>query len=179
MSPQYPANPADQERWVDALTPWIKVSIAEQRLSLLRGDDVLMEMAVSTAACGAGEQMNSLQTPRGWHQIRACIGAEVPENGVFIGRRFHGEIYSRSLAAADPDRDWILSRILWLSGLEPGINRSGNCDTMRRYIYLHGTPDENPMGIPDSHGCVRMRNRDVIELFGRVRAGTRVWISEQ
>jgi len=155
---------------------YIEVSIPEQRLRLFEGERVLMDVRVSTAANGPGEREGSECTPRGWHQIRARIGAGCPENTVFRGRRPTGEIYSPELARENPTRDWILTRILWLSGLEPGKNRLGNVDTMRRYVYIHGCPDEHPMGVPGSHGCVKMRNRELIELFDRVETGTRVLI---
>ena len=93
-----------------------------------------------------------------------------------VGRRHTGEIYTPELARQFPERDWILSRILWLCGLEPGKNRGGSVDTMRRYIYIHGTPDSEPMGVPKSHGCIRMRNQDVIRLFDMVTPGTPVLI---
>ncbi len=131
---------------------------------------------VSTAARGVGEQSGSLCTPRGLHYVRARIGAGQPANAVFVGRRPTGEIFTPELAARHPGRDWILTRILWLSGREPGVNRLGSVDTMRRYIYIHGSPDDVPMGIPGSHGCIRMRNRDILELFDRVPVGTPVEI---
>jgi hypothetical protein len=159
--------------------PWIEVDIARQRLRLLRGDVVVMDVAVSTAANGPGEENGSGCTPRGWHVIRACIGAGCVPNTVFIGRRPTGEILTPELRAAAPERDWILTRILWLSGLERGRNRLGPVDTMRRYIYIHGTPDDMPLGQPGSHGCIRMRNADIIALFDQVAAGTRVLIAEQ
>ena len=127
---------------------------------------------------GAGQQKNSNQTPLGWHTLRAKIGANANVNSVFVGRRFTGEIYSAQQALAHPHRDWILSRILWLSGCEIGHNRLGNVDTMQRYIYIHGTPDTEPMGVAKSHGCIRMRNADVIELFDAVNVGTPVWLQE-
>jgi L,D-transpeptidase YbiS len=157
----------------------INVYIAQQQLELQ--DDagqVLRRYAVSSSAKGVGERVGSGCTPRGKHIIRAKIGADQPENTVFVGRRTSGEIYTSELGAQFPERDWILTRILWLSGCEPGFNRLGKCDTMRRYIYIHGTPDSVPLGIPDSHGCIRMRNADLIELFDRVPAGTAVEIIE-
>lgn len=157
----------------------IRISIAEQRLRLLEGDEVLMDVAVSTAKNGVGEANGSGCTPRGWHTVRAKIGQGCPRDAVFIGRRPTGEVYSPTLRRAAPQRDWILSRILWLSGLEPGKNRLGSVDTMRRYIYIHGCPDEEPMGVALSHGCVRMRNDDIMALFERVAVGTRVWIGEE
>nr|WP_228289279.1 L,D-transpeptidase [Marinobacter salinisoli] len=138
--------------------------------------EVLAEYPVSTGLNGAGEQDGSGCTPRGDHYVRAMIGAEQPEGTVFRGRRPTGEIYSKELAQAHPDRDWILSRILWLCGRESGRNRGPGVDTFRRFIYIHGTPDTEPMGVPMSHGCVRMRNADVIDLFQRVKPGTPVTI---
>lgn len=155
------------------------ISIAEQRLRLIEGRKVLMEAAISTALNGPGEEEGSGCTPRGRHRVRAKIGAGCPENTVFIARRPTGEIFTPELRQKAPQRDWILSRILWLSGLEPGKNRLANRDTMRRFIYIHGTPDEEPMGVPLSHGCVRMRNKDIIALFEMVPVGTPVLISEE
>ena len=157
---------------------WIEISIAEQCLHLRRGEMLLETFIVSTAGNGAGEQSGSECTPRGWHQVRARIGAEQPENTVFVARRPTGEIYTPELNAEQPGRDWILTRILWLSGLEPGKNRLGKIDTMRRYIYIHGTPDEIELGQPGSHGCIRMRNTELVELFDMVPAGTEVDIIE-
>jgi L,D-transpeptidase YbiS len=155
----------------------IEVYVPTQKLRLI--DDrgrVLMETWISTGRKGVGEVNGSEQTPRGWHQIRAKIGAGKPENTVFVARRPTGEVFQPVMRQQYPGRDWILTRILWLSGLEPGKNRLGEVDTMRRYIYIHGCPDEDPMGIPSSHGCVKMRNRELIELFDRVPVGTRVHI---
>jgi len=156
--------------------PYIEVDIASQTLRLLDQDQLLMSSSISTAALGLGEEPNSYKTPRGWHQIRAKIGDFAPVNSVFVGRRATGEIYSDEWAKAQGPRDWILTRIMWLSGLELGKNRLGPRDTMRRYIYIHGTPDRVELGKPGSKGCIRMRNHDLIELFERVQAGTRVYI---
>jgi L,D-transpeptidase YbiS len=155
----------------------IEVHVSSQTLRLK--DDsgrVLMETRISTGRKGMGEQNGSEQTPRGWHKIRAKIGAGQPENTVFVARRPTGETYAPEMRASYPNRDWILTRILWLSGLEPGRNRLGKVDTMRRFIYIHGCPDEDPMGAPGSRGCVKMRNNELIELFDRVPVGTRVHI---
>jgi L,D-transpeptidase YbiS len=157
----------------------INIRIPAQELDLL--DDagkLLRRYAVSTAANGVGEISGSYCTPRGKHIIRAKIGTGQPENTVFVGRRPTGEIYTPELGAKFPGRDWILARILWLSGCEVGFNRLGKCDTMRRYIYIHGTPDSVQLGIPDSHGCIRMRNADLIELYDLVPAGMAVEIIE-
>jgi lipoprotein-anchoring transpeptidase ErfK/SrfK len=157
----------------------IEVVLAEQRLALFGADGAcIRRYAVSTARNGAGERMHSGCTPRGRHRIRAMIGAGAPAGAVFRGRRPTGEVWSPDFAAAHPGRDWILSRILWLCGCEPGRNRFGAVDSMRRYIYLHGTSDDQPMGAPLSHGCIRMRNADVIELFALVAPGTPVNIAE-
>lgn len=135
--------------------------------------------AISTGQNGIGEAENSGKTPRGWHRVEQKFGQDVAKNAVFIARQPTGEIYNPALAAQYPERDWILSRILWLSGLEPGFNQGQGCDTFARYIYIHGTPDTEPMGIPMSHGCVRMRNEDVIEVFNMIRPGALVYLSEQ
>jgi len=157
--------------------PYINVNIRDQRLRLItmEGEE---EFIISTAAKGVGENFGSECTPRGKHLIRAKIGAGAEENTVFIGRRASGEIYSAELGKQYPQRDWILTRILWLSGLEPGKNRLGTVDTMRRYIYIHGCPDSEVLGKPDSHGCIRMRNRDIIRLYEQVVCGIRVNIHE-
>jgi L,D-transpeptidase YbiS len=154
----------------------IYVSIAEQTLRLTDDAGAVRVWPVSTAVNGPGEQQGSGCTPRGAHRIRARIGAGLPSGAVLVGRRFTGEIWSAELAAAFPKRDWILSRILWLCGNEPGRNRLGRVDSMRRFIYIHGTPDDQPMGVPRSHGCVRMHNADVIELFDLVPVGCPVLI---
>ncbi|MFZ5556752.1 MAG: L,D-transpeptidase family protein [Pseudomonadota bacterium] len=153
----------------------LTVNIASQLLYIYRDSGAIeATYPVSTAARGPGERSGSFCTPRGRHYIRAKIGAGQPINSVFVGRRPTGELFSSELAARYPERDWILTRILWLCGREPGFNRLGAVDTMRRYIYIHGSPDHVPMGVPGSHGCIRMRNEDIVELFERVNAGTPV-----
>ena len=160
--------------------PQIKINIATQTLELLDEQGQLIKRyPVSTAKNGAGELEGSYCTPRGKHIIRAKIGAGQPLNSVFVRRRPTGEIYTPELSAQYPERDWILTRILWLSGCQPGFNRLGDVDTMRRYIYIHGTPEEESIGIPISHGCVRMRNSDMVDLFDRLERGTRVEIVEE
>ena len=155
----------------------IEIDVPTQTLILKDAQGrILMQTRISTARNGVGEENGSEKTPRGAHYIRARIGAGLPADAVLVSRRPTGEIYSPSLRTAFPNRDWILTRILWLCGLEPGKNRLGNVDTMRRYIYIHGCPDEDPMGVPGSRGCVKMRNSEIIELFDRVAPGTRVHI---
>lgn len=157
----------------------IIVSIADQRLQLREAGNLAMDVMISTASNGPGEVSGSECTPRGKHIIRAKIGENCPLNAVFVGRRPTGEIFSPELMTNYPGRDWILSRILWLSGVEVGKNRLGNVDSMRRYIYIHGTPDSEKMGQPNSHGCVRMTNAEVITLFDKVKVGTSVLILEE
>jgi lipoprotein-anchoring transpeptidase ErfK/SrfK len=157
----------------------IVVSLARQRLTLF--DDAgrpLRDWPVSTSAKGAGERSGSLCTPRGRHLVRAKIGAGLPPGAVLVARRPNGEIHSPDLAAEQPGRDWILTRILWLSGCQPGFNRLGEVDTMRRFIYIHGCPESEPVGRPASHGCIRMKNPDVIELFDLAPVYTPVDIVE-
>lgn len=154
----------------------LRISLAQQQLALCRGREVLAQFAVSTSRYGAGETKGSERTPRGRHIIRAKIGGNAPLGTVFRGRRPTGQVYSAALAGAEPMRDWILTRILWLSGLERGRNRLGDVDSMQRYIYIHGTPDTEAMGVPKSHGCIRMRNADIVWLFDRVWPGTLVEI---
>jgi lipoprotein-anchoring transpeptidase ErfK/SrfK len=155
----------------------LRVSLPDQTLEVI--DDagrVTRAYPVSTAANGAGEESGSFCTPRGRHIVRAKIGAGLPLDSVFVARRPTGEIYTSALGEAQPARDWILTRILWLSGAEPGYNRLGSCDTMRRYIYIHGTPDECFAQAPRSHGCIRMRGEDLVALFDQVPIHTPVEI---
>ncbi len=155
----------------------INIFISSQFLELTDDNGKLLRRySVSTGAKGVGEENGSYCTPRGKHVIRAKIGAGQPQNAVLVQRRPTGEIYTPQLGDRYPGRDWILTRILWLSGCESGFNRSGTCDTMRRYIYIHGTPDNTTLGKPGSRGCVRMRNADLIELFDLVGVGTEVKI---
>jgi hypothetical protein len=157
----------------------IEISVARQTLQLLHDDGQLIKAyTISSAAKGVGEQMGSYQTPRGQHRIRARIGDGLPLGAVLRGRRPTGEVCTPQLMQAQPDRDWILTRILWLCGEESGKNRGGQVDTMRRYVYIHGTPDSVMLGVPGSHGCIRMRNTDMVDLFDRVPVGTPVSIHE-
>jgi L,D-transpeptidase YbiS len=156
----------------------IDVSLGEQRLRLWQGGRRIIDEPVSTGRNGPGELNDSGCTPRGLHRVRARIGDGCPLNSVFVARRPTGEIYTPELARAHPNRDWILTRILWLGGLEVGRNRLGSVDTMRRYIYIHGAPPEAPMGVAASHGCIRVAGPALLELFDRVAVGTRVYIHE-
>ncbi len=160
------------------MTLRIEVSIPAQQLDLFDDAVRIRAYPVSTAANGPGEQAGSYCTPRGRHRIRAKIGSGLPMGAVLRARRPTGEVCDDAAWRAEPDRDWILSRILWLCGEEPGINRGGQVDTLRRYVYIHGTPDGVQLGQPGSRGCLRMRNRDVVELFDLVLAGTQVLIRD-
>ena len=152
----------------------IVVSLARQELRLYAGDTCQARYLVSTSRYGPGERMDSQCTPRGQHRIRARIGAGLPPGAVLVGRRPTGEVCTGELVRQFPTRDWILTRILWLCGCEPGRNRLAKVDSMQRFIYIHGTPDQEVMGVPQSHGCIRMRNTDVLELFDQVSIGTLV-----
>ncbi|KEI71832.1 L,D-transpeptidase [Endozoicomonas elysicola] len=153
----------------------LTVHIASQEMVLHEKDGKRSVYSISTASKGTGQQEGSWQTPLGLHVIRAKIGGGLPVNSVFVSRRFTGEIYSPELRKQYPGRkDWILTRILWLSGLEPGYNRHGNVDTMRRYIYIHGSPDTAVMGEPGSRGCIRMHGKDILDLYDRIDAGVKI-----
>ncbi len=160
----------------------ILIDISKQTLTLSSAVTT-RAYSVSTALNGVGEIEGSECTPRGRHVITEKIGGELPVNAVLRGRQPTGEIYDEALANAHPARDWILTRILWLTGLEEGVNAGQNAnginvDSHARYIYIHGTPDSEPMGVPKSHGCVRMRNQDIIDLFKHVDVGATVEIVE-
>lgn len=157
----------------------IHISLTRQKLTVYDTDTgYLCTYPISTAAAGNGECMGSYQTPRGRHKIRAKIGTGMPKNTIFVARRPTGESYTSELKAQYPDRDWILTRILWLCGCEPGKNRFGQVDTMRRYIYIHGVPDEADFSYRRSKGCINMRNDDIVELFDMIPIGTPVNIEE-
>ena len=156
---------------------YLHISISEQQLTFVKKGELGKTYSVSTAKNGAGEAMGSECTPTGWHKIRAKIGETQPSNAVFIGRRPTGEIYTPALNKEHPQRDWILSRIRWLGGLEAGKNRYGSVDSTWRYIYIHGCPDELMTGTPESHGCIRMKNLDVIDLFNKVDINLKILIS--
>ncbi|QVM98343.1 L,D-transpeptidase [Pseudomonas sp. B21-012] len=157
---------------------FLHISLADQCLYGFAQGQLRLRLEISTARNGAGELNGSGCTPRGRHQVRAKIGAGLPQGAVLRGRRWTGETWSAELHEQFPGRDWILTRILWLSGCEPGVNRLGPVDTFRRYIYLHGTPDSEPMGVPLSHGCVRLRNADLLSLFDQVPVHCPVQIDE-
>ena len=154
----------------------LEVQVSIQKMFIYQDGQLIDTYSISTGKNGVGEMRNSEQTPRGLHIIRAKIGAYCAPNTVFVGRRSTGEIYTPELRVKYPERDWILTRIFWLSGLEKNKNRLGNVDTMQRYIYIHGTDDENTIGTPLSHGCIRMRNQDVIDLFKKVTVGESVFV---
>ncbi|MEN8261608.1 MAG: L,D-transpeptidase [Pseudomonadota bacterium] len=161
---------------IRTLERYLDVSISNQQMTVVNKGNVVRRYPVSTAKNGPGEFSGSECTPRGWHRIRAKIGEGQPLGAVFVGRRATGEVYGKEMRRRVPDRDWILTRILWLGGLEPGFNRYGKVDSAWRYIYIHGGPDESVDGQPRSHGCIRMKNADIVELFGLVLAGDFVFI---
>ena len=156
----------------------LEINLSSQILSLIQADEVIMQYHVSTAKNGPGEKKNSECTPRGRHVIAEKIGQVCEINTVFVGREATGECYTVELGQQQPQRDWIVTRILRLRGIEPGFNKDGDVDSYDRYIYIHGSPDEVVMGFPGSHGCIRMRNEDVMDLFDRVNVDTEVLIKE-
>lgn len=163
--------------------PIINIQLSTQTLVLRNAERELLRFSVSTAKNGAGELEGSECTPRGHHIIAAKIGGQLPLAAALTGRKATGEICDQACFQAAPTRDWILTRILWLQGQElgrnKGLNSAGqNVDSMSRYIYIHGTPDAEPMGEPRSHGCIRMRNSDIVTLYQAVEPGTEVLITE-
>ncbi|NNF15785.1 MAG: L,D-transpeptidase [Gammaproteobacteria bacterium] len=156
----------------------IRVNVSRQQLQCIEDRRIVREFGVSTSGRGTGQQAGSYQTPLGKHNIRAKIGDGQPPDAVFVGRRPTGEIWTTELHNTYPDRDWVLTRILWLSGTEPGFNRLGSVDSMRRYIYIHGTPETEQIGRPVSHGCIRMRSADLLWLYDWTPVGTEVVIAE-
>lgn len=161
------------------VTQAIVVDVAAQRLYLFERGAFAAAYPVSTAERGTGNREGSMRTPLGLHRVAEKFGGDAPTGMIFRGRQATGEI-AEILTGADEraQRDDVTTRILWLDGLEPGVNRGGDVDSKRRYIYIHGTPEEGRIGRPASHGCVRMTNADVIELFDRVEIGALVDIIE-
>ncbi len=149
----------------------IIIDLNLQTLELYEGKSCLARYSISSGKNGIGQEMGSGKTPLGRHMVYRKIGHKVPINTVFVYREATGEIYTPELQRAEPERDWILTRVLWLMGLEPGYNRFGQCDTRNRHIYIHGTPDSTSIGHPGSKGCIRMRNLDIIDLFNAVEEG--------
>jgi lipoprotein-anchoring transpeptidase ErfK/SrfK len=155
---------------------WLEIDTQCQTLTLWEGETALFSCLVSTAKAGIGQDEGSGKTPHGWHYVRAAIGNDAPVNAVFRGRRWTGEVYTPPLGQQYPERDWILTRILWLCGLETAYNRGGCVDSQRRYIYLHGTPKSEPMGQALSHGCIRLSQDDLLYVFDHAPPGTPVWL---
>lgn len=155
---------------------FLHVSIKQQQLKIITNSKITKSYPISSAKNGTGEIKGSECTPCGWFKIRAKVGDSKPLNSVFVARRPTGQIYNSDLAREFPNKDWILTRILWLDGLEAGKNRYGDVHTASRYIYIHGTPNHLVQGIPESHGCIRMKNEDILELFDFIPVSTRVFI---
>ena len=160
----------------DNRNKFIIILAQQQLMHCYENNEIVNTYPVSTGKNGLGEQMGSECTPRGWHCVHSIIGLDNAVNSVFVARHWTGEIYSSELALKNPARDWILTRIIQLDGLEEGRNKGGQVDSLERYIYIHGTPDMTPLGIPGSRGCVRMRNKDIVELANWIRMGCRVCI---
>ncbi|OUU79197.1 MAG: L,D-transpeptidase [Gammaproteobacteria bacterium TMED78] len=160
------------------LKKYININLKNQKLVLIDNKKILKSYLISSSIFGSGEKNNSFMTPRGQHIVRAKIGTNAPIGSVFVGRRLTGEIFNENLRLVNPRRDWILTRIIWLSGTEVGKNRLGDVDTMQRYIYIHGSPDKDRMGEVGSRGCIRMNNIDILELFDLVNFGMTVIIED-
>lgn len=155
---------------------FIYINSTNQSMTCYQDDNIWRNYLISTGKNGMGEQMGSERTPRGWHRIHAKVGMDAAINSVFTARVWTGEIYTEEFAQQNPGRDWILTRILQLDGLESGRNQGGEVDSLTRYIYIHGTPDSTTLGVPGSRGCIRMRNHDVIELAAWIELDSKVFI---
>jgi lipoprotein-anchoring transpeptidase ErfK/SrfK len=158
-------DPQQRLLWVD---------IAGQRLYVVDNGRITQSYAVSTALKGPGCDQDSYQTPTGLHRISDKIGDDAATGTVFEGREPTGELAEVEQTDHDTGKDQITSRILWLSGMQPGINQGEGVDTYQRYIYIHGTNEEGRIGQAVSHGCIRMKNADVIALFQQVETDTPV-----
>ena len=154
----------------------IIVDISEQRLYLYNNDNLVQSFPVSTSKYGEGQIENSFKTPLGLHEIKEKIGDKAPINTIFTARENTNKRAEIQIKPNDTEDDFVTSRILWLDGLENGINRGVGVDSYGRYIYIHGTHEEGLIGQKASHGCIRMFNNDVIELFDMVSEGTKVQI---
>lgn len=168
---------AVEAQWARADQPYVVVSIAAQRLYLMQSGRLLKTYPVSTSAFGPGAREGSNQTPPGLHRIKQMIGEGAPSGMVFKARKPTGRIAEIIKDPIDVPEDDVTTRVMWLEGLEPGVNQGGKVDSYKRYIYIHGTPEEGLIGRPASHGCVRMLNADVIDLFARLGEGTLVYIA--
>jgi lipoprotein-anchoring transpeptidase ErfK/SrfK len=154
----------------------IEVDISEQRLYLIENSLIKASYPISTSKYGEGSIENSFKTPLGKHSIKEMIGEEAEINTIFTSRINTKRSATIINQFEDTDNDYVTSRIMWLDGEEDGFNKGGNVDSFRRYIYIHGTHEEGLIGIKASHGCIRMFNYDVIELFNLVNIGTKVVI---
>ena len=157
----------------------IIISIKSQNLFLLIDDRIKFTYKISSAKAGIGQLKGSNKTPLGHHTIRAKIGENNPIYSVYEGRRPTGDIWTKNLNEQLSKDDWILTRIIWLSGKEIGFNRLGDFDSMQRFIYIHGTNEEELLGSPASHGCIRMSNNDILTLYQYVEVGTDVFINAE
>jgi len=152
------------------------VSIKEQKLYHIKNDKIIKEYVISSSAYGIGSEAGSNKTPLGLHKIKQKYGEKTPINGRMVGRVFYGEIATIYTDNSKSKTDDITSRIFWLEGLEKGKNKGKGIDSYKRYIYIHGTSEEGRLGSPASHGCIRMKNKEVIDLYSLIEVGTLVLI---
>ena len=154
----------------------IYVSIKQQKLYHIKNDSILKEYIISSSAYGIGSESGSNKTPIGMHRIKEKHGDKTPVNGRMIGRVFYGNIASIYTDETKSETDDVTSRIFWLEGVEKGKNKGKGIDSYKRYIYIHGTSEEGRLGKPASHGCIRMKNKEVIDLYKLIEVGTLVLI---
>lgn len=158
---------------------FLLVNIERQEMYLVKNDALEKTYRISSSKYGIGNQSGSGKTPLGVHRIAEKIGAGAKPNTIFTGRKDTGKTATILREPVDTEEDHVTTRILWLEGMEPGVNKGKGIDSKLRYIYIHGTPEEGLIGTPASHGCIRMYNADVLELFGLIQAGAFVFIAEK
>ena len=152
------------------------VNITEQKMYYIKEGGIVKTYVISSSSYGVGNKAGSNKTPIGLHKVKQKFGEETPINGKMIGRVFYGDIATIYTDNTKSKTDDVCSRILWLVGLEEGLNKGEGIDSYNRYIYIHGTSEEGRLGKPASHGCIRMKNKEVIELYEKVKIGTLVLI---
>ena len=179
QNPVQTANAYTQAKKNTIYKELLYVSVKSQKMYHIINNKVVKTFIISTAEKGIGNIKHSDQTPLGLHIVKEKHGDNTPLNGRMIGRIFYGQISTIYNDTSRSKTDDLTTRIMWLSGEEEGINKGGNVDSYQRYIYIHGTSEEGRLGTPASHGCIRMNNKDILELYNKIAVGTKVLILDK